>query len=220
MQRDLQIRNTEADVDVFVRRVVAGLDGVDIVKDTIEDVVDHVIGKGVAYQHDIVNENALHIFFVVISSCCDGARSKERIFLDQVVAARSIDGNDDHVIAEGKLGDCGVRKAGGDERRVTESVLHLIDRLAIGKIVDRTVLVSHSVSFVDHAGVQLNAGVRSADADSLALEVLNGFDTCGSNGDQLHIVRPQSHYSCEIRIRSLLQDNRIRRSHNGASYPR
>ena len=92
MKRDLYIVNTEGNIDVLVCCVVGCLDGSDSIvgENTVKHIVDHVIGYVLIYKHDIVNEYALHVLFVVVCIGRDRACGEERILLDQVISAFAV----------------------------------------------------------------------------------------------------------------------------------
>ena len=134
MKRDLYIVNTEGNIDVLVCCVVGCLDGSDSIvgEDAVKHIVDHVIGYVLIYKHDIVNEYALHVLFVVVCIGRNRACGEERILLDQVISAFAVNRNDHHIVAECQLADGCVRKTGGNECRVALTVFHLVDRFTVG----------------------------------------------------------------------------------------
>ena len=198
MQRELDIIHTEGDVDVLIRGVVRSLDGGDVLEDTLEHVVDHRVAQVLAHEHDVVNEQALDILGVVIGVSGDDGLGVVRILLDELVAALAVNGDDDHVILHAQVHHGGVGQAGGDEHGVALAVLHVVDGFTVGEVVGLDVIIGDAVSVEDHAGVDLHAGVRRADAHALAAQVFHGLDARALDGDELDVVGPQAHQRAQV----------------------
>ena len=98
----------------------------------LEHVIDHVVAQVLAHQHDIIDEQALHVLGVVIGPGGDDGLGVVGILGHQLVPALAVDGDDDHVILHAQVHNGGVGQAGGDEHRVALAVLHLVDRFAVG----------------------------------------------------------------------------------------
>ena len=106
------------------------------------------------------------------------------------------------------------------ERGVDQAIFHLVDGFAVVQIIDLDVLVTHAVRFEHHAGVDLHARVRRADADTLALQIGEGLDAGVRRGDDLTDVRPESHHRPQIgrRLFALIGAERLNGLNDGVRH--
>ena len=66
MQGKLNVVYTKGNVDVLVSGVVGGLDCGDILKNSLQHIVNHLIAEILPNQHNVVNEDAFDVLCIII----------------------------------------------------------------------------------------------------------------------------------------------------------